>query len=267
MSEVLRVNKGRIVKFKNLGMDDQEFLLEEGFIINEIDISNKEKTIQDIRKCDVGIIHQPIKNTLLNYFKDKSIGERYSINIFYTLKFQYVWEELLRKSLKENKDFRNQLKERFERKETRMKWFSNSEELKLFTADNGIKKWTEKEVGTGIRIQYEVDVKSIPDIFSEHENKRFIGDAKYYQDPENSEFEKEFRTYNTLTENRYPMVVFVPGVKTKVLQTRKEGDLELIIFHISVKESIKDSIENSNTTIEKVQTLIYKYTDRSFQTY
>lgn len=245
----------------------KDSLNKEGYKIENIDISNREQAIKDINKCEVGIIHQPIKSTLLSYFKDRSIGEKYSINVFYTLKFQYVWEELLRKSLKENKDFRNELRHRFERKETRTKWFTNKENLEIFTIANRIKDWSEKEIGTGIRIQYEVDVKSIPDIFSDHDNKRFIGDAKYYQDPENSEFEKEFRTYNSLTENRYPMVVFVPGVKTKVLQTRKEGDLELIIFHISVQESIKDSIDDTNNTIEKVQTLIGKYTDRFFNRY
>ena len=245
----------------------KDSLNKEGYKIENIDISNREQAIKDINKCEVGIIHQPIKSTLLNYFKDRSIGEKYSINVFYTLKFQYVWEELLRKSLKENINFRNELKNKFERKETRTKWFSNKEDLEIFTNTNRIKDWSEKEISNGIRIQYEVDVKSIPDIFSDHGGKRFIGDAKYYQDPENSEFEKEFRTYNSLTDNRYPMVVFVPGVKTKVLQTRKEGDLELIIFHISVQESIKDSIDDTNDTIERVQTLIGKYTDRFFNSY
>ena len=137
----------------------------------------------------------------------------------------------------------------------------------MFAASNVIKDWSMKDVANGVRIQYEVDVKSIPDIFSEYNGKRFIGDAKYYQDPENSEFEKEFRTYNNLTENRYPMVVFVPSTKTKVLHARREDDLELIIFYISVQQSIKDSIEDSNNTIERVQMLIGKYTDRSFINY
>ena len=245
----------------------KESLNKEGYKVDVIDISNREKTISDINKCEVGIIHQPIKSTLLSYFKDISIGDKYSINVFYTLKFQYVWEELLRKSLKNNIDFRDELKQKFERKEKRSQWFATKEDLEIFAASNRIKSWSMKDVANGVRIQYEVDVKSIPDIFSEYNGKRFIGDAKYYQDPENSEFEKEFRTYNNLTENRYPMVVFVPSTKTKVLHARREDDLELIIFYISVQQSIKDSIEDSNNTIERVQMLIGKYTDRPFINY
>ena len=247
----------------------KEFLLEEGFIINEIDISNKEKTIQDIRKCDVGIIHQSIKNTLLDFFDSKSIGERFSINAFYTLKFQYVWEELVRECLKngkndqESKDFKKSIIDKFNRKEIRKKRFPNRELMEEFLSINkNMTKVKEEKSGTGIKLFFEIDIKSIPDVFSSFNNKRFIGDAKYYRDPENADFEKEYKTYNTLTDNKYPMVVFVPQKRTKVLHTRAEDPFELVIFHLSVEQAITDSINGSNETIEKVHTLLYKNTDR-----
>ena len=81
---------------------------------------------------------------------------------------------------------------------------------------------------------------------------------------ENADFEKEFKTYNTITENKYPMVVFVPSKRTRVLHTRTEGEFELIIFHISVSQAINDAIKGIDDTIDRVQTLIYKNTERKF---
>ena len=139
----------------------KEFLLDEGYVLNEIDLSNKDKVISDINKCEVGIIHQPIKNILLDYFESKLIGERFSINAFYTLKFQYVWEELTRECLKHSKNFKDSVKEEF-----------NKPVRRRFREDP-------------------TDYRDLmPDIFSQYNGKSFIGDAKYYRDPENSHFDK-----------------------------------------------------------------------------
>jgi hypothetical protein len=251
----------------------REFLDSEGYIINKIDISNSKEMISEINKCDVGIIHNHIKSILLSYFESTTVGESYKINAFYTDKFQYVWEDLVRKCLKESKDypdskkFRESLKKNFERKEIRRKWFPNKEELDKFVEDankkrNTVTKIKEEQVGSGIRLNYEIDIRSIPDVFSEYKGKRFIGDAKYYQDPENADFEKEFKTYNTITDNKYPMVVFVPAKRTRVLHTRSEDEFELIIFNISVSQAISDAVKGTDETITRVQDLIMKNTDR-----
>lgn len=218
--------------------DMKEFLLSEGYILNNIDLSNKDKVISDINKCEVGIIHQPIKNILLDYYESKSIGERFSINAFYTLKFQYVWEELTRECLKHSDNFKTSIKEEF-----------NKPIRRRF-----------REEPTGYR-------DLMPDIFSQYNGKSFIGDAKYYKDPENSHFDKEMYVYNQLTDNQYPMCVFVPSNITKRLEVREQGPFELIVFLISVEEAIQDAVEKSDRTIIKIQNLIGKNTERKGDDY
>jgi hypothetical protein len=215
----------------------KEFLLDEGYILNEIDLSNKDKVISDINKCEVGIIHQPIKNILLDYYESKSIGERFSINAFYTLKFQYVWEELTRESLKHNDDFKSSLSSKFtDYKPTR-------------------RRFEEGDVSKQYR-------DLLPDIFSSYSGKSFIGDAKYYRDPENSHFDKEMYVYNQLIDNKYPMCVFIPSNVTRRIEVREQGQFELMVFKLSVKDCIEDAINNSSTCIDRVQTLVSKNTNR-----
>ena len=256
----------------------KKFLDSEGYTINKIDISDSKEMISEIDKCDVGIIHNPIKSILISYFESTTVGETYKINAFYTDKFQYVWEELVReclkngKSDKESTQFKKSLNDKFNRTELRRKWFSNKEELDKFVNDANksrtiVKIIKEEKVGLGVRLNYEIDLRSVPDVFSDYKGKKFIGDAKYYQDPENADFEKEFKTYNTLTDNKYPMVVFVPSKRTRVLHTRTEGEFELIIFHISVSEAIDDAVNGLDNTIIRVHKLIGKYTDRFFNSY
>jgi hypothetical protein len=249
----------------------KNFLIEEGYKFKRIDISNGIKMISEINKCDVGIIHQPIKNTLLGYFNSMSVSKSFSIKAFYTNNFARVWEVLVRLALKdtsnntESLQFREKLKSKFERKETRRKRFFDESELNEFIEiDKSIKVVSIEKIGRSFRLTYDIDVKSIPDVFSSFDGKEFIGDAKYYQDPENADFEKEFKTYNTITENEYPMVVFVPSFRTRVLHTRIEDDYELIILHLSTEQAIKDATENTNDTINKVQELISKETSRDF---
>jgi hypothetical protein len=262
-----------------------QFLKDEGYKIETLkheEFNNSELMIEEIEKCDVGIIHTPIKNILLTFFESMTVGSSFKINAFYTDKFQYVWEDLVRKSLSENSEFRKLEEQKFKRTERRRKWFSSQEELDTFVSiTNRNKKVitviSKNPVGSGFRLTYEIQGRSIPDLFSHNlsKNLKFIGDAKYYQDPENADFEKEFKTYNTIVENKYPMVVFVPGDKTKVLHVREETiqeeDLEqeditkiyeLIIFTISVEEAINDAVFNSSDTIDRVLYLINKNTIR-----
>jgi hypothetical protein len=215
----------------------RDFLKEQGYILNEINLDDSNKIIKDINKCDVGIIHQPIKNTLLDYYESKSIGERYSINIFYTLKFQYVWEELVRESLKHSEDFKDKIKKVFiDYKPTRRRFEEGDEDK-----------------------QYR---DLMPDLFSSYNNKSFIGDAKYYQEVDNSHFDKEMYVYNQLIDNKYPMCVFIPGKNTRRIDVREQGPFELIVFRISVEEAISDAVNKSNNTIDRVHQLISKNTER-----
>jgi hypothetical protein len=215
----------------------KDFLQYQGYVLNQIDLSNRTQIISDIQKCDVGIIHQPIKNTLLDFYKSKSVGEKFKINAFYTIKFQYVWEELVRNSLKHNDDFKNEIKDVFlNYRPTRRRY------------EEGDRK-----------IEYR---NLLPDLFSRYDGKSFIGDAKYYNDPENSHFDKEMYVYNQLINNQYPMCVFIPSNRTSRVEVREQGDFELIIFRLSVRDCISDDVNGSTECIRRIQTLISKNTNR-----
>jgi hypothetical protein len=215
------------------------FLEDQGYEFKTVDISDKDKIIKDINRCDVGLIHQPIKNTLIDYFKSRMISENFIINIFYTVKFQYVWEELVRDALCHNDDWKDELKDVFlQYKPTR-------------------RRYEEGDVPTTYR-------DLMPDLFSydKQTDKCFIGDAKYYQDPDNSHFDKEMYVYNQLINNKYPMCVFIPSKVTRRIDVREQGDFELIVFKISVKDAINDAINKQRNTIEKIQEIIMKNCNR-----
>jgi len=229
------------------GTDDDEKQINEitqnleddGYNLKLIDLSDFKKIIRDVEKCEVGIIHQPIKNTILDYLESKTIGENFKINAFYTLKFQYVWEEIVRTSLKHSDSFQTEFNEVFKDFPTKSVFISNIE-------------------GDDVM----VDRKLYPDLFSEFDGKRFVGDAKYYKDPENSDFGKEMYAYNQAINNQYPMCVFVPSSNTTRVDVRRHGDFELIVFKISVKDAISDAVNNSDRIISKIQMLVSKNTRR-----
>lgn len=263
------------------------FLDSEGFDIKKIDISDADKILKEIDECEVGIIHNPIKETLISYFKSKSVNStKYTIKVFYTDNFAFVWEEMVRMALKENKYFRNELKDKFERKRSHDKWFSSNIEIDEFIKEinkhvNKIKEISRTKSGTGIILKYEIDAVSRPDLFSEWpegSGKRFIGDAKYYNDPEGSEYEKEFITYNRLSNNEYPMLILVPGLRTISLDIRREEsvvvdslsnnqktEFELIIFKLSIKDVIDDAVNDKSKVIDYLHMLLWtkEYTKRS----
>lgn len=215
----------------------RDFLEDQGYKLKTIDVSDKDNMIKDINRCDVGIIHQPIKNTLIDYLKSRMIGEKFSLNIFYTVKFQYVWEDLIRKCLKNNDTFKDEIKSVFlEYKPIR-------------------RRYEEGDISKHYR-------DLIPDLFSRYSGKSFIGDSKYYQDPENSHFDKEMYVYNQLIDNKYPMCVFVPSNRTRRIDVREQGPFELIVFYISVEDAIKDAINDTDITIRRVHQLISKNTSR-----
>jgi hypothetical protein len=240
----------------------KDFLTEEGFVLNQIDISDYGKMIRLLKNSEVNIIHQPIKNTLIDFFESKNIKEVFKINVFYTIKFQYVWEELVRECLNDSEDFRESLKSKFYRKQQMTKSFRSEEEANNFIKENKCVGTKLEKIGSFWILNYEIDVRSLPDLFSTYDGKKFIGDAKYYSDPENSEFDKEFSTYNRLIDNKYPMVVFIPSTSTRLINLRRELPLELIVCRISTKEAISDVVNGTEETLRKVYMLINKYTSR-----
>jgi hypothetical protein len=243
------------------------FLEVEGFDIKGIDISDSDKILKEIESCEVGIIHNPIKETLISYFKSKSVDTtKFKIKVFYTDNFAKVWEEMVRSALKENKEFREDYVKPgkpFYSKITKGRWFPNKEMGHEYISDKNWKEIEAKPRGSGVYINWEQNIYSDPDVFSEYLNKRIIGDAKYYNKPEESEFEKEWITYNILSNNKYPMIILYPGDRTFPVDDRRktlteyEKEFELILFQLSIKEVIEDAVKGSNITIDKIHMFLW----------
>ena len=64
--------------------------------------------------------------------------------------------------------------------------------------------------------------------------------------------------YNQLVGNKYPMCVFIPSGVTRRIDVREQGEFELIVFRISVKESIEDVVNKTRNTIDRIHELIKK---------
>lgn len=220
--------------------------------------------INMIHKSQVGSIHYPIRDTLLEYYEGRKLSEsKYYIKVFYSTNFEFVWEELVRKALFQSTEFEEDEIEKFKNVETISKWFPSSElETKLtelskkgarISSDNpNIIEWEERSLE--------------PDLFSSYElpngeELKFIGDSKYYNDV-NSEFGKEINEYNDAMGNKYPMCIFCCGNITTVYRKRKVDEKELIIFSLSTQDAIRDAVDKSSKTIYDVHKLIRKYTSR-----
>jgi len=236
--------------------DRKDSLLRQGFKIEEDsrvfkikeDSSVLQKTkiediiqdiIKDIKKCKVDSTYIIIKNTLLNYFKNLNIGQRYSMDIFYSKRFEYVWEFLCKDALKDNNIFREEMKPLTD------KAYSITDEDK-------------KPISAKI------------DIFSDYNNFKFIGDAKYYKNI-NEKFFKEWAFYTITINNKYPSAIFIPGPETKFIAVKntnlqipkKKNDqiyrtinFNLIVIYLSLKDVAMDLINGTSKTIDDVQKII-----------
>ena len=272
----------------------KDYLIEEGgFLLNEVieedeffTMKNKkgeekkftlEQIIDKIKKCNVNIIHNPIKNTLIDYFQNKRLSSsKFQINVFYTKDFEYVWENLVQVALKHNPDSFGGIVDKF-KKTVRFKDYVTKAELKEYLKSNKITKY-ETDPDDENYINY-TGYDARPDVFScgvseysksldlKNDELKFIGDAKYYNNLK-SDFHKEFSTYNTIQENIYPMVVLVPSDRTFIPpRGAKYGDdandmRELIIINISIKDIIKDYLEKSYNVLSNVHMLINKRSRR-----
>jgi hypothetical protein len=240
--------------------------------------SKTEDVIKSIKKSDVGIIHNPVKNTLLEYYENKQkASAKSSVDVIFTKNFEKVWELILQDALQddESKKFKKEIKEggRFNKVEIVEKFIPRNEiqeyEIEYPLVDNGENthdKWMELRGG-----RYFICKKVrllLPDIFIQLPNgKRILGDAKYYKDPSDSNYDKEFYIYNDAQENKYPMVIFAIPEEVNIDRTiiprngyRRSSDRELIIITVCVKDVINDAIDNNDKVLTKTIQLVDKYT-------
>ena len=224
--------------------DMKEYLEDEGFVIN-LDQSvvdyfqTKSDNIKNqifniIKKIEVSDIHFPVKNALLGFYKLAAIKEKYDILSFHTLGFNWLWENIAKKVLKDNKQFKES--------ETLIPPTINGKEVPLK-----------------------------PDIFSYYNNYKFIGDLKYYTKPEKGfkkeEFAKEWFLYDRATENQYNIIVFIPSDKTEIIGFKKSDLDELITMNLSLKDVLSDMINKTNKCITDVQNLINDLIDGKILNY
>lgn len=78
-----------------------------GYKFEYIDTENIDDIIESLNNCKINIIHQPVRNTLLNYYNSKGVSEKYKVRVFYTNNFKYVVEYFFQVSLNHNRNFRN----------------------------------------------------------------------------------------------------------------------------------------------------------------
>ena len=241
------------------------------------DMSNAD-IIEAIHKSQVGSIHYPIRDTLLEFYEGRKLKESsYKIRVFYTTNFEKVWEELAKSALYHNSEFEKEMysskntdgsnKYKFTKIETISKWYP-SEELETKLSELSPKGAKISEDNPNIIEWQERSLE--PDIFSYFDKgpniKSFIGDAKYYNDV-NSDFGKEMNDYNEAIQNKYPMCIFCCSEETTVHRKRRLGDKELIIFLLSTRECVDVALKRlSNkedySLLFKVHRLIDKYTSR-----
>ena len=271
-----------------------DYLKEEGYHFNNlvgtkivsdsnvelVDLSNPSEVLKQIEKSDVGVIHYPIRDILIEYYKSKrKSSTRGSVNVIFTRNFEKVWEEILQDALEDgdiSDSFRSEVEAsgRFQGVEIVEKIIPSREKddyiIDYPLDQNGEKsdkdRWMEERNG-----RYFICKKIrilIPDIFVELDNgERFIGDAKYYKDPSDANYDKEFYLYNDAQGNKYPMVIFAIPERDNINRTivprngyRRSGEKELIIITVSVNDVIRDIISGGKKVLNDSISLIKKYT-------
>jgi hypothetical protein len=191
---------------------------------------NEDKIVKQIEINDVSPVHLPIKSHLLNYYKSKSVKEKWKIRVFYSQEFEYVWEFFCKSVLKHNHKFKEQIE-----------WVESKKIDK-----EGISK----------------DKVSNPDVFSDFKERKFIADCKYYREVE-ADYEKEMYRYNISQGNKYPVLILVPSSTTEYYSAERHENHELLIVNVSLKEVMTDMINETNETIENIWNIISENSDRA----
>ena len=258
-----------------------------------LDLSNTQQVIEAINKSQVGVIHYPIKNTLIEYYenKQKAIAQP-SLDVIFTKNFEKVWEIILQDALMREKSklFEQREKSKFNKREIEEEFIPSSEvESKKIELGVGIiepeevedldgDKWIEKRGNRHFlckkgRLLIPDIFVDVADIFVDvAENRKFIGDAKYYKDPSDSNYDKEFYIYNDAQGHKYPMVIFalpetenldrttVPRRGYRRTAIPGGGLRELILITVCVKDVIDDAVNNNTKVLKDSIYLISKYT-------
>jgi hypothetical protein len=276
----------------------KKYLEEEGYNFNRIednkiysnktkklllDLSDSNKVVDKIKSSEVGVIHNPIKNILLEYYGNKQkASARSSVNVIFTQNFEKVWEMILQDALEDDlsKDLKDELKNNFNKTEISEDFIPRSE-LEKFSHKliinpkdkENLEEWIETR-GERYFLCKKFRIL-IPDIFVVlKDGRKFIGDAKYYKDPSNANYDKEFYIYNDAQGNKYPMVIFALPEEKNIDETivprngyRRStlgsgGVRELILITVCVKDVIEDALSDgkSRKVREKSIYLIEKYT-------
>lgn len=201
------------------------FIKEQGYEVKNIEI--EEDVIDQIKSCDIGIKHYPIANALISYYEGKKLSDRYTVKAFYTKNFEYVWEYFSRIV------------------------FRYSDSFKREVLSEGIEKLTIKDF-SGEVVEHD-DIR--PDVFSDFDGHRFVGDCKYYRNLE-GDFYKEMYEYNIALGDKYPMAIFVPSSVTKMAYRRRRSIHELYIIKISIEEVIEDAMNGTDFVIRSVHEIL-----------
>lgn len=266
--------------FINKINDNGDIISKDGKIL--LNLNNVTDVISMINKSDVGVIHLPIKNTLLEYYQNRlKASSINSVNVIFTINFEKVWEMMVQKavgSVKIDEFGGEKFVNRFNKYEITEKFIpilslsEYSKKLKIIEDDSepNESEWIAKR---GNRHYHCVRGRKLePDIFViVDDNRQFIGDSKYYQDPSDSNYDKEFYLYNDAQNHKYPMVIFALPENQNIDKTTvprngyrrspiESGFRELILITVCVTDLIEDALTGSRTVIDTSINLISKYT-------
>lgn len=289
LSNKLKVSEKDVSEIKSM----TKYLIGEGYVFNKIeddciisnttnkillDMRDLKKVIDTIQKSEVGVIHYPVKNILLEYYKyKKSSTTIKSLNVFFTRNFEKVWEMILQDALETERSktfrmemdpyFSNNVGNRYVISPSNVEMFKREYPL-IDGESEGLDKWMEESKGRYFIIEKDGNLE--PDIFVELvDGRRFIGDAKYYNNPIESDYLKEMYSYNRAQGNKYPMVIFASPKddqsETKIAYprgNRRDGLYELIILLVCVQDVVSDVINGTRKVLGQSVYLIDKYTRR-----
>ena len=72
--------------------------------------------------------------------------------------------------------------------------------------------------------------------------------------------------YNECQNNQYPVVILVPSNDTSIVsEPRRHKEKELLIAKISLKDVIKDVVDNTNNVIKEIYYIIEKKSNRNLK--
>jgi hypothetical protein len=219
-----------------------DFLKEKGYRLNRLSVI-PDDIINVIKRYQVESRHEPIKQVLISYYSSKMVApnKKFTITAFYTSNFWKVWEIFIQKAFNHDSKFKEEVsKEMLPQREI-------------------------KEIDGKMVIK---ESKNYPDLFSKTKLDnggyfKFIGDAKYYKNSLNREYNKELNDYQDSILEKYPFVALLPTMTTNRYaksQLSARGDKELLILRISYSSILDDVVNNNKNCINQAIDLIKRFT-------